>query len=580
MKLSTLNQEDLQQIQNLLSVDFPHIDTTNYRGYAELIVTRFYLDENFRQIFDYTSEELNKLIYGITQPEIETAIIELVFNKISDINSSENINNSEDLETFNKIWNTCNQLNSIVNIIGNIEEITADGTVGSFTLGDAYIPGLIDIDYIQLLNQIEPVLNKFSFPKPEYTYKKPIMINDKHEELLFATSEFYGLINILDLNPDILSDYYDNIDIELIEELHGSKEIIEAMEKCLELLTLDEIGTIPEVRSFEVNTEATIKKADGDMVIDVTLVDDTVLTYYVNQDVQYIEELGVDAFDKWRGIYDDKVLDLYNDLGGIEHTILDSDEDTEEVIVPTEFPGLTMADINKIPASEIRNYGLIGALLNLVYDNYYRSDDRDTLEELLVKGIDMSKYASLEYSGSRSEYKTIPPALLKQFYNIAKFHNPNLEWVRKYEYVVKQPKAAPQVKIKYVAVDKSTYETDKSGLGFTVEINGKKATGIWRSKSGGYNHDGMDIDELKTGEYSRIKIFNGGGSAKSYEITSSPVLKEKQPKDLRFTGKYYDTAPMGIDFVNKIREGLAGPTKTGATLTPEFLKYFNLNIEL
>ena len=155
-----------------------------------------------------------------------------------------------------------------------------------------------------------------------------------------------------------------------------------------------------------------------------------------------------------------------------------------------------------------------------------------------------------------------------------------MKWEIEYEYVVKQPKAAPQLKIKYVAVDKTTYDTDKSGLEFTVEINGKKATGFWTPTGGGYNPVGVDVNELSISQYGRITIFDGGGTRRSYEISSAPVKKEKQPKDLWFTGKYYDTAPMGQDFIKKIREGLAGPTKSGATLTPEFLKYFNLNIEL
>lgn len=81
---------------------------------------------------------------------------------------------------------------------------------------------------------------------------------------------------------------------------------------------------------------------------------------------------------------------------------------------------------------------------------------------------------------------------------------------------------------------------------------------------------------MKIGEYETIKIFNGGGNARSYEISSTPIKREKQPKDLRFTGPYYDTTPMGQDFIKKIREGLNGQTSTGATLTDEFKKYFKL----
>lgn len=53
-----------------------------------------------------------------------------------------------------------------------------------------------------------------------------------------------------------------------------------------------------------------------------------------------------------------------------------------------------------------------------------------------------------------------------------------MTWIKKYEYIRDNP-APKELAIKYVAVEKTTYATDNTGLEFTVEINGKKATGFW-----------------------------------------------------------------------------------------------------
>ena len=93
MKLSTLNQEDLIIINDFLKDDFPHIDTKNYLNYAELIVARFYLDEAFRNLFEYTGEEKEKLINSLRQPEVETSVIQLVYTTI----------NGVEIETFDEL---------------------------------------------------------------------------------------------------------------------------------------------------------------------------------------------------------------------------------------------------------------------------------------------------------------------------------------------------------------------------------------------------------------------------------------------------------------------------------------------
>lgn len=124
------------------------------------------------------------------------------------------------------------------------------------------------------------------------------------------------------------------------------------------------------------------------------------------------------------------------------------------------------------------------------------------------------------------------------------------------------------VKIKYTPITKKSYETDQSGIEFEVEINGKKATGFWQAKNQ-YNSQGVDIDELKIGQYERIRIFDGGGSRKSYEISGSLSLADKQPKDLRFTGRTLSISNLKASFVNKIKN----PT---VPFTKEFKEYFGL----
>lgn len=488
MKLSTLTQENFQTIINFLKPDFPNIDFDNNSDFtnkriADLIVTRIYLDGEFLNLFDYSDAEKFQLREGLKNPEIETAVITSVLNKIQEI----------------RLSNKYQQKSAAINQrLGYTETEELDE--------------LTEADY----RKQSITILKAAYPGP------------------FTNNADWGGFNVWRVQADNdFTGYFvmDNTDDDTLEFLFRTTDADDEYETTI--IETSEYSNVEDLLRFI--SEYHFQNAEF-VTVDIEL----------DGPAQYVD-LDIDLNE----IVDEPVYD---------------------------FTGTTMADINKLRAGDIRNYGLIGALLNLVFDNYESSDDRDALEELLVKGLDTSKYSNLENIYGNGKDKTIPPALLKQFYNIVKSFDHTLEWIKRYEYVVSQPKSAPELKIKYVAVDKSTYDTDKSGLEFTVEINGKKATGFWKPKYS-YNPDGMDIDELMVGEYGRIKIFNGGGSHKSYEISSAPVKKEKQPKDLRFTGEYYNTVPMGQDFIKKIREGLNGPTKTGATLTPEFLKYFGLEIK-
>jgi len=138
--------------------------------------------------------------------------------------------------------------------------------------------------------------------------------------------------------------------------------------------------------------------------------------------------------------------------------------------------------------------------------------------------------------------------------------------------------AAGRTRIKYTPISKRTYDTDNRGIEFQLEINGQKAKGTWTPYFQ-YNPRGVDINELRIEDGTtwgkRLPIFDGGGGHRTYEIASGELKPNpKQPKDLRWTGKYYDTAQLKDVFVKKIEAALAGQNAT--PLHKDFLAYFKL----
>jgi hypothetical protein len=129
----------------------------------------------------------------------------------------------------------------------------------------------------------------------------------------------------------------------------------------------------------------------------------------------------------------------------------------------------------------------------------------------------------------------------------------------------------------YKNFNKDTYETSKGSLGFQANINGVPIRGYWTPISG-YTHDGVEINEVELNDGSkypkRIRIFSGGGSAKTYEIYSRSAikLKEKQPKSLLFTGRNYDISGLKDVFKQKMKEIEEG--KHSDILSEEFKKHF------
>ncbi len=134
--------------------------------------------------------------------------------------------------------------------------------------------------------------------------------------------------------------------------------------------------------------------------------------------------------------------------------------------------------------------------------------------------------------------------------------------------------AKQKVKVTYNSSEKNTYETSTNGIGFKATINGVALEGFWRPISQ-YTVQGVDINEVMVGS-KRIDIFSGGGSHKTYELYSRGFQpKEKQPKDLRFTGRTFSIDHLKDVFIKKIKEATENPEKN-ALLTPEFKKQFNI----
>ena len=131
--------------------------------------------------------------------------------------------------------------------------------------------------------------------------------------------------------------------------------------------------------------------------------------------------------------------------------------------------------------------------------------------------------------------------------------------------------------IGYKNFKKDTYETSKQSIGFQANINGIPIRGYW-SPIREYTHDGVELNEIEINDGSKypklIRIFNGGGSAKTYEIYSRSAikLKEKQPKNLQFTGRNYDISGLKDVFKQKMKEIEEG--KHNDILSEEFKKHF------
>ncbi|MFA7289195.1 MAG: hypothetical protein WC055_09970 [Melioribacteraceae bacterium] len=129
--------------------------------------------------------------------------------------------------------------------------------------------------------------------------------------------------------------------------------------------------------------------------------------------------------------------------------------------------------------------------------------------------------------------------------------------------------------IKYKAITKDSYETHDGSIEFELTINGKTATGYWRPIFQ-YTKNGVDVNDLFQSDKKQFSIFENGGNLRRYEIYAEPILAEKQPKNLRFTGHTLSIKHFKEVFISKITDALNGKGK--AQLSNEFLNYFDIHI--
>lgn len=130
------------------------------------------------------------------------------------------------------------------------------------------------------------------------------------------------------------------------------------------------------------------------------------------------------------------------------------------------------------------------------------------------------------------------------------------------------------LKIKYTEITKSTYETSSTGIAFNIEINGVIGKGYWVPSRGRYVSRGVDVNEI-TVNNQYVKIFDGGGTYKTYEIAADLEFKSKQPKDLRFTGRTMLVSNLKNIFINKIKKALT--SDANAKLSDSFLNAFKIS---
>jgi hypothetical protein len=129
-----------------------------------------------------------------------------------------------------------------------------------------------------------------------------------------------------------------------------------------------------------------------------------------------------------------------------------------------------------------------------------------------------------------------------------------------------------KVKLTGFKVEGSLYATNKNKIPFEVVINGVKASGYLAPKYR-YTYEGVDINELLVNG-KRVEITSGGGNYRSYELSLGKFKeKEKQPKNLQFTGPYYELSDLGTKFKTKLLDIINNKPEL---LTEDFKKVFNI----
>ena len=131
-----------------------------------------------------------------------------------------------------------------------------------------------------------------------------------------------------------------------------------------------------------------------------------------------------------------------------------------------------------------------------------------------------------------------------------------------------------KIKVTNFKVLDRVYATFKGALEVHATINSIPVI-VYFHQVYGYIHDGADLNEViikSTNE--KVRICSSGGTHKTYEITTGSFpKKDKQPKNLSFTGPYYETSFLKERLTSELNRILLNcPEK----FSPEFIKTFNI----
>ena len=228
--------------------------------------------------------------------------------------------------------------------------------------------GTLTLENIEILKKFDIGLKNFI--EREYTDD---IKNDVARYIFNEFVENVELRKLFDYTTEEISEIcsieiYDDTNYPMIID-----KMISGMDFEPEALIEETISIVKK----EFNEQETKEKADGDIIIDVTLSDGTELKYYVSGygSIEYIEEDGDEALDKWKGKFDLEVSDYYSNL---------SLPETEDELSPMEIDDLNYEKATKKLSENLKEVKSGGAdwavrtwAVNVVNDElgWYICDD-------------------------------------------------------------------------------------------------------------------------------------------------------------------------------------------------------------
>jgi hypothetical protein len=213
--------------------------------------------------------------------------------------------------------------------------------------------------------------------------------------------------------------------------------------------------------------------------------------------------------------------------------------------------------------------GGVGDDLYLSYNKYSHQDTLGGEISATPLRLDDAKYFAKKYKNSRIE-----DSFVKEFDQLlGKEHKLYYVIVKNKNKYATGGGVGKEVKVTGFKVHNGNlFATSTKKISFEVVINGVKASGYLAPKFT-YTHQGVDINELLVNGKG-VEISSGGGTNRSYELDlGSFKEKEKQPKNLQFTGPYYELSDLGSKFKTKLINIINNKPEL---LTEDFKKVFNI----